>query len=203
MTGVQTCALPISNITYNGTKATLNGFTSNPTANSTNNPYLFDNYNSSGVPIYTLIDGLQLTQSGATVVSIYGYVTMSSGNLSSLPTWRYLQYGSLSIQVKNRTTGVVAYTFYFEFGGAASLYQDSAGSSTIYGCSLYVPFSASIPLVLDGNIYDFYAAGTTQLGSSPKYSAFRDSNGVPVSTSVYNAINKRTYITYSLFQVAA
>lgn len=180
-----------TNITFNGTTATLNGFTSGPQVTITGgNPY-------SGI---ITSSSLTLSKGGFCLVSFYGDTTFFQQLTTGFPTWRYLEFAVLNVRLKN-SSGTVLYTFQYNIDGTAALSRDtfSPPPVTFYACGIRQQLSGIIPLNLPANTYYFEIEGGYYSGQG----GFRDANGLPLSSSLANAINKSITMSFSIFQVAA
>jgi hypothetical protein len=168
-----------TNITFNGTKATLNGFTSGPQSSVSSLGPL----NGSTLTL----GSLTLTKSGFTGVAVDGYVSVSSQSTTGFPNWRYISLLVLNIQLKD-SAGTVVKTFTYNMSGAAAL-EYTPGIPT-YAVRFRNNFASYIPLNLPADTYTFFASGSFTLTDA-------SGNQVSVTTSSNMTAN------FSLFQVAA
>jgi hypothetical protein len=171
-----------TNIAFNGTTATLNGFTSGPQVSVINvNPFAST----------INLGSMTLTKPGFSLVSMYGIIQISQSSPSSFATWRYLDFGTLNIELRN-SVGTVLYTFSFNYSAAATLSYTPPIVGPLYAVSIREQLSAFIPLNLAADTYSFYA--------SAGLNALRDSSGNSVLSS---SATTNLSATLSIFQVCA
>lgn len=173
-----------ANITFNGTSAVLNGFTSGPQTAS------------SGVNVFSgsaTIGTLTLNRSGLTLFTFNGEIRVVDTNPTSVPAMRYVANGSLNVQILN-SASTVLYTMQFNFGGASVLQSYISGAFGRPGVSdFYQLLGGVYPIILPADTYTIKAsAGGTR----------RDSAGADIGPAS-GAYAASLLSNLSLFQVAA
>jgi len=173
-----------ANITFNGTVATLNGFTNAPqTTTASSNPF------ASTVTIATLT----LSRTGTTLFCFDGLISITDSGTTSIPALRYVANGALNIDLVN-SSNVILYTMQLSYGGASVLQSYVSGVVGRNAASIYrQPLAASYPISLTPDTYTIKAtAGATR----------RDGSGVDIGPAS-GASSVNLYANVSLFQVAA
>ena len=171
-----------TNITFNGSTATLNGFTSGPKFTATGAGPL----NGSSLNL----GSLTLSKSGFSNVAFYGYVSISQNSATAFPSWRYVDLLIFNIEIRN-SANIVLYTFNYNISGAVALSYTPPLIGPIYAVEFRDQISGYVALNLPADTYTFYASGG--------FTA-RDANGISVSTTL---ISSFATLYISIFQVAA
>lgn len=170
-----------TNITFNGTTATLNGFTSGPQSSVSNVGPLDGS---------TLTFGsLTLSKPGFTGVSVDGYVSVQSSSISAFASWRYVDLLVLNIQLKN-SSGTVIKTFTYNMSGACAITYTPPFVGPFYLNAFRNTFASFIPLNLPADTYSFVGNGDFTL---------TDASGNKVTATTSSGVT----LNFSLFQVAA
>lgn len=170
-----------TNIVFNGTTATLNGFTSGPQASSSIVNVI------SG---YQTIGTMSLSKSGLTLFGFNGDLTIYDQTAypgTTLPSLRYIAGGQLLLQIINSSSTVVA-NITMNFGGACVLQSaiispaGRAAVSTYYGT-----FSYQLPITLSADTYTIkaLATGTRRDGSGNDLGTVSGAGGGLMSSKVF------------------
>lgn len=171
------------NIVYNGTQAYLNGFTSGPQIVVTSaNPF--------GTTVN--LGSVVLSKSGFACVTWYGNIIIQQSSTTGFPSWRYVDFVTLTIDLKNSANTIV-YSFQYNSSAAATLNFNNLIGFPTYLVSFRAALSGFSPVNLPADTYTFYAtAGFSQ--------ALRDASGNVVATTGTSQLLNGTF---SIFQVAA
>lgn len=170
-----------TNITFNGTTATLNGFTSGPQITvASSSPF--------GTTV--TLGTLTLSKPGYCLFGFYGEAQVLDQSTSSMPSMRYMN-GNLNITLKN-SSGTTVQTFTFNWYIASALSFSPFPIGPLYQSICQQICCQTIPINLPADTYTVYAsAGGTRRDAS--------GNSLGNASAAFSAtMASKTY----LFQVA-